>query len=88
MPKVAFELRSGFEDFSGGTVALADGEAFDVAEALSKGGGKIVLSPDAGERKDPDAQAKENERARADAQLLTALDGFPALKRAAQKGGE
>lgn len=81
MAKVAFELRADAEDFSAGSTSLAGGEIYDVGDALKAGNGKIVLNPDAGERKDPDAQEKENLRAHRDSRLIEALDNFPALKR-------
>lgn len=81
MAKVAFELRADQAEFSAGSTSLPGGEAFDVGDALKAGNGKITLSPDPGERKDPDAQDKENERARRDQQIVDALDTYPALKR-------
>ena len=75
MAKAAFALRAGVEDFSGGTVSLPGGEAFNVGEALDSGGGKIVLDPD------PQSDSeKERERAARDSQIIEALSGYPALK--------
>lgn len=81
MAKVAFEPRAEYADGLQGSTSLPDSSVFDVGEALSSGGGKIVLNPDPGERKDPDAQEKENERAARDAETIEALDRFPGLKR-------
>jgi hypothetical protein len=89
MSKVAFELRADAAEFSGGTVSLPGGEAFDVGEAL-KDGDKIVLDPDAkspgkdketGEQRPP--TDKEAERAARAVQIIDALDAYPALKRVA-----
>lgn len=80
MSKVAFELRADHEDFSGGSIALTDGEAFDVGKALQEGGGKIVLDPSPATRKGEDAQAEENARAARDELIADALRNYPALK--------
>lgn len=81
MAKVAFELRADSEDFSGGSTSLPGGEAFNVGDALQAGNGKINLNPDPGDRKEAEAQEKENRRAARDARIVEALDKFPALKR-------
>lgn len=88
MGKVAFELRADAKDkFSGGSVSLPQGRAFDVGEALTEGNGKIVLDPDPAEIEGKSAEAqkkrdKEAERARHDAAVIDALGAFPALKQA------
>lgn len=81
MAKVAFELRADAEDFSAGSTSLPGGEVYDVGDALKAGNGKITLNPDAGERKDEDAQRKEYDRALRDQRIAEALDNFEGLKR-------
>lgn len=76
MAQAAYELRAGVKEFSGGSVALPNGEAFDVGAALESGGGKIVL-----ETEPSSDSEKERERAYRDDQIAGALEGYPALKR-------
>lgn len=93
MSKVAFELRAEYEDFSGGTVALPGGEAFDVGAALKDGGGKIVLDPEPKPKKaakgDEPAQydAEELERAAKVQRTVDVLTDYPALKTTSAGGG-
>lgn len=82
MAKVAFELRADAEDFSAGSTSLPGGDTYDVGEALQAGNGKITLNPDTADRKDQEAQEKENRRAAREVAIVEALDRFPALKRA------
>lgn len=44
MAKVAFKAAS--EDLTGATASIADGQTFDIAAALKKGDGLIVLDLD------------------------------------------
>lgn len=83
MTKVAFELRSDVEDFSGGSVSLApDAEVYDVGEALQKSDGKIVLDPTP--KNDSESEV---ERAAKDAAIVEALRNHPALQ-ATTAGGK
>jgi hypothetical protein len=83
MSKVTFELRADAQDFSGGSVALSNGDTYNVGEALDKGGGKITLDPGLHITEKTSAEKAEEERRRAsaDARLVDVLDSYPALKR-------
>lgn len=83
MAKVAFELKDSVEDFDGATASLRDGELFDAAEALSNGGGKIVLDPEPQftDKMDEEARQEEYDRAVLDEQKIEALDALEVFKR-------
>jgi hypothetical protein len=77
---IVYALRAEYEDFSGGSVSLVDGEEFDVFEALEAGDGRIVLGLTA--RLNAEEQVSEPEAVRAytDAQISEALKNYPAVE--------
>lgn len=85
---IAFELRSEYEDFSGGNVSIFDGQLYDVGEALEAGEGKIVLGTAARKTDDDQIPEAEEERAYRDARIVDALDKYPALKRCSADDAE
>jgi hypothetical protein len=85
---VAFVLSAEYEEFSGGSVALLDGEAYDVGEALELGNGRIVLGPGPRESEDGTISEAEAIRSRRDAVIVDALAKYPALEEVEVERGD
>lgn len=77
---IVYALREEYEDFSGGSVSLGDGEEYDVGAALEAGDGRIVLG--VAPRTDPDGgvSAAEAVRSFTDSRIAEVLKAYPALE--------
>lgn len=77
---VAFELRESVKDLDPQTqIALADGETYEVGQALTNG--PVVLNPEPQAPKGREPTDEERERAERDRQIVSVLDQYPAAKR-------